>query len=99
MDRNLTVLIAEDTEDDAFLLKVIFQNLGFKNPVQIVTDGEEVGCESAARTISPSNTSSALRSPYCLRMELKDTSSPLCPNSHPSMSKGVASNSFAFRAT
>lgn len=42
MDRNLTVLIAEDNEDDAFLLQRAFRNLGLQNPIQIVTDGEQV---------------------------------------------------------
>ena len=42
MDRNLTVLIAEDNEDDAFLLERAFRSIGLKNPIQIVADGEQV---------------------------------------------------------
>jgi CheY-like chemotaxis protein len=42
MERNLTVLIAEDNEDDAFLLERAFRSLGLKNPIQIVPDGEQV---------------------------------------------------------
>jgi CheY-like chemotaxis protein len=42
MDRNLTVLIAEDDDDDAFLLQHAFRNLGLKNPIQVVRDGEQV---------------------------------------------------------
>jgi CheY-like chemotaxis protein len=42
LNRNLTVLIAEDNEDDAFLLQHAFRNLGLQNPIQIVTDGEQV---------------------------------------------------------
>ena len=42
MDRNLTVLIAEDNEDDAFLLERAFRSVGLTNPIQIVSDGEQV---------------------------------------------------------
>ena len=42
MDRNRTVLIAEDSEDDALLLQHAFRSIGLQNPVQIVTDGEQV---------------------------------------------------------
>jgi CheY-like chemotaxis protein len=42
MDRNVTILIAEDSEDDALLLQHAFRNLGLQNPIQIVTDGEQV---------------------------------------------------------
>jgi CheY-like chemotaxis protein len=42
MDRNLTVLIAEDNEDDALFLGRAFRKIGLKNPVQILTDGGEV---------------------------------------------------------
>ncbi len=42
MDRNLTILIAEDSEDDAFFLERAFRKIGLKNPVQILTDGAEV---------------------------------------------------------
>jgi len=42
MNRNLTVLIAEDNEDDAFLLEHAFRNIGLQNPIQIVSDGEQV---------------------------------------------------------
>jgi CheY-like chemotaxis protein len=42
MDRNLTILIAEDSEDDALLLKRAFRKIGLKNPFHILTDGAEV---------------------------------------------------------
>ena len=42
MDRNLTILIAEDSQDDAFFLERAFRKIGMKNPVQILTDGAEV---------------------------------------------------------
>lgn len=42
MDRNLTILVAEDTEDDAFFLRRAFRAIGMKNPVQILTDGDKV---------------------------------------------------------
>ena len=42
MDRNLTILIGEDSEDDGFFLKRGFRNIGLKNPVQILTDGAKV---------------------------------------------------------
>jgi CheY-like chemotaxis protein len=37
-----TILVAEDTEDDALLLERALQRVGLQNPVQIVTDGEEL---------------------------------------------------------
>jgi CheY-like chemotaxis protein len=39
MDRNLTILIGEDSEDDAIFLERGFRKIGLKNPVQILTDG------------------------------------------------------------
>src|SRR5688572_15959770 len=42
MDRNLTILVAEDSADDAFFLERAFRKLGLKNPVQILTDGGAV---------------------------------------------------------
>src|SRR5262245_22405881 len=42
LDRNLTILIAEDSEDDAFFLERAFRKIGLKNPIQILTDGAEV---------------------------------------------------------
>jgi CheY-like chemotaxis protein len=39
VDRNLTILIAEDSEDDAFFLERAFRKIGLKNPLQILTDG------------------------------------------------------------
>jgi CheY-like chemotaxis protein len=42
LDRNLTILIAEDSRDDAFFLERAFRKIGLKNPVQILTDGAEV---------------------------------------------------------
>src|SRR5688572_23431444 len=42
MDRNLTILVAEDTEDDALFLERGFRKAGLRNPLQILTDGTEV---------------------------------------------------------
>jgi CheY-like chemotaxis protein len=42
VDRNLTILIGEDSADDAFFLQRGFRKIGLTNPVQILTDGEEV---------------------------------------------------------
>src|SRR5258705_6086476 len=42
MDRNLTILVAEDSDDYAFVLERTFRDIGFKNPVRILTDGAEV---------------------------------------------------------
>lgn len=42
MDRNLTILIAEDSQDDAFFLERAFRKIGLRNPVQILTDGRAV---------------------------------------------------------
>ena len=42
MDRNLTILIAEDSDDDGLLLERAFRQIGLKNPVRILTDGAEV---------------------------------------------------------
>jgi len=41
MDRNLTILIAEDSEDDGLFLERAFRKIGMKNAVQILTDGQE----------------------------------------------------------
>jgi CheY-like chemotaxis protein len=42
MDRNLTILIAEDSEDDALLLERALRKIGLVDPLRILTDGEEV---------------------------------------------------------
>ena len=42
MERNLTILIAEDGEDDALFLRRAMKKLGWANPVHILTDGGEV---------------------------------------------------------
>ena len=42
MDRNLTILIAEDSEDDALFLERAFRKIGMTNAVRILTDGQEV---------------------------------------------------------
>src|SRR5690349_20383354 len=34
-------LLVEDDEDDAFFMKRAFQDAGLKNPLRIVTDGEQ----------------------------------------------------------
>ena len=39
---NLTILVAEDNADDVFLLKHALKKAQFANPVQFVSDGEEV---------------------------------------------------------
>ena len=41
MDRNLTILLAEDNEDDAIFLERVFRKLGPSEPVRIVRDGAE----------------------------------------------------------
>ena len=41
LDRNLTILIAEDSQDDAFFLERALRKIGLKNPVQILVDGHE----------------------------------------------------------
>lgn len=41
MDRNLTILVIEDSEDDVFLLKRALASEHIKNPVQVVRDGVE----------------------------------------------------------
>jgi two-component system, response regulator len=42
LDRNLTILIAEDDENYAILLKKALKQIGRSNPVHIVSDGQEV---------------------------------------------------------
>jgi CheY-like chemotaxis protein len=42
VERNLTILIAEDSEDDAYFLRRAMEKIGWKNPVQMLTDGGEV---------------------------------------------------------
>jgi len=42
MDRNLTILIAEDSDDYALLLERTFRDIGLTNPVRILADGAEV---------------------------------------------------------
>jgi CheY-like chemotaxis protein len=42
MDRNLTILIAEDSENDARLLEMAIRDLGMKNPVRLLDDGRKV---------------------------------------------------------
>ena len=39
---NLPILVAEDNEDDAFLLRRAFARAGLANPLQFVGDGEQV---------------------------------------------------------
>jgi len=41
MDRNLTILLAEDDENYALILKKAIDANGWKNPVQIVPNGQE----------------------------------------------------------
>src|SRR5678816_2714039 len=42
MDRNLTILIAEDDEDYAFILQNTIKLNGWTNPVRILPNGREV---------------------------------------------------------
>jgi len=42
MDRGLTIVIAEDNEDDAHLLEHALRAIGLTNPVHILSDGAEV---------------------------------------------------------
>jgi CheY-like chemotaxis protein len=42
MDRNLPILVAEDSEDYALILQSAMTSLGWKNPIRIVHDGKEV---------------------------------------------------------
>ncbi len=41
MERKLTILVAEDSEDDVVLLNHAFKSLNLENPVQFCRDGEE----------------------------------------------------------
>ncbi len=41
MNRNLTILIVEDDENDMMLLKMALAKEGIKNPLQVVRDGYE----------------------------------------------------------
>jgi len=41
VNRELTILIIEDEANDVLLLKLALARSGIKNPIQIVTDGEE----------------------------------------------------------
>lgn len=40
-DTSFTILIAEDSSDDALLLRRALQRSGLKNPIQLVEDGEQ----------------------------------------------------------
>jgi len=42
MNRNLTILIAEDNENDAALLQLAIRGIGLQNPVRILPDGVAV---------------------------------------------------------
>jgi CheY-like chemotaxis protein len=42
MDRNLTILVAEDSDDYALLLERTFRDIGLTNPVRILADGADV---------------------------------------------------------
>lgn len=42
VDRNLTILVAEDDENYALILESTIKSLGWKNPVRIVPNGKEV---------------------------------------------------------
>ncbi len=41
MDRDLTILIAEDLPDDVQLLREALTRAGIRNPIQVVGDGQE----------------------------------------------------------
>src|SRR5690349_477790 len=36
-----TILLIEDNDDDVFVMKRVLKKMGIKNPLQVVTDGEE----------------------------------------------------------
>lgn len=42
MDEKLLILIAEDSEDDSYLVKYALRKAGLPNPTHISTDGEDV---------------------------------------------------------
>jgi DNA-binding response OmpR family regulator len=42
VDRNLTILLAEDDEDYALVLEKTIKALGWTNPIRILSNGEEV---------------------------------------------------------
>lgn len=42
VDRNLTILVAEDNEDYAVILQTAMKSIGWTNPIRIVPDGKEV---------------------------------------------------------
>jgi len=42
MDKNLTILIAEDDEDDLTLLQLALKKADITNPIHVCRDGEEV---------------------------------------------------------
>jgi CheY-like chemotaxis protein len=42
MDRNLTILVAEDSEDYALVLESAMKAIGWKNPIRILPNGTEV---------------------------------------------------------
>jgi CheY-like chemotaxis protein len=42
MDRNLTILLAEDSEDYALILQSAMKSIGWTNPTRIVNNGKEV---------------------------------------------------------
>ena len=42
METTLTILIAEDNQDDLQLLQIALKRAGLENPVHVVRDGEEV---------------------------------------------------------
>jgi CheY-like chemotaxis protein len=41
MDRNLTILLAEDNEDYALILQGAMKSIGWTNPIRIVPNGQE----------------------------------------------------------
>jgi len=41
MDRNLTILLAEDNEDYALILQAAMKSIGWINPIRIVHNGQE----------------------------------------------------------
>ena len=42
MDRNLTILIAEDDEDYQFILERAIRDVGIANPLRMLRDGQQV---------------------------------------------------------
>jgi len=69
LHRQLHILIAEDDENDAFLIERAFQEAGIENPLQLVRDGQEAieYLEAARRSAERGEH----RAPVLLMLDLK----------------------------